>query len=700
MKSIKTILFLFIFLQILYGYSDHNTGIRTVLQANRKEKSGARIDLALNRALYPSQPTPIGTFFNNFIPIPRVANVENKPNEAKEVELAEINTGLVHYCNTKSGWADFKQLSVKSLNAEVHVDAYMKPLLKFREISNIYVLYLAARRFLKLEGQYCTKGQAKSVSQLYDADTIRKFTTSLCTHAKDESIKYDMHKTFAAVIADYNTNNGADDLNIEVLVSTSPGFCVIFTTDQIQRHGSKIKIKICNFGSITPYSDIDQTVEVFYEQPTNLASFTTKEKFLYFQCAQSEIVRAYDEIFIELFENTSFFIFDLNSYTSGFLEAEAKTANLLQTNCAARGATNNNYYCHNERTYPLNGIISFINHLNGFATQNPNKAAIITNLETIINSVLIKAQTCLGTTTAIGNDILNNLKSEVTTITNSVQNSNLNNFLNSKSPKAKAPNENHQKNCFLRNLGYYDYLTKVNQRFAATNANDIPGLISAAYTSSDTMSEVFHSVYTTNEAYYTAGAIIHVVGGQMGANAYLTKQDLESSFMLNFAMGYEHSIEFMIAYSSAANDLKTYFLFETVSKLAKYIARTKKALTDAYDESCTSTTKKKLIDLFTQNKPVPAVYNEIMSFLEDVKKVKDNKKEKTENNVKVAIKLSNGNQVVEQDNINGQIVVVEGLFNAFCTNRHFTQNQNVDCILSIFKDMSDFVKNSYGTLFY
>lgn len=702
MKFINTILFLFFSLVFIQCLLDSRSQLQNVLQTNKFEKKHrSKIVLTVNRALYPNAPTAIGAFFDNFAPPPAVAYAANSNKapapDAKALEIAEINTGFTHYCNTKKGWTDFKQLSVKSLNGNPSVDEYMKPLLKFREISNIYVLYLAARRFLKLEAQYCPKGQAKTVNQLYTADTISKFTKTLCQFGAE--VQYNVHDAFKAAIADFNTKNGADANNIKVFVNTQNGFCVELTTDPIQRHSAKIKIKICNFGSVTPYSDIDQTVEVMYDTPTS-PTFTEKEKFLYFQCGQSEVVRAFDEVFIELFENTSFFIFDLNAYTSGFLEAEAKTANLLSTNCVARTTRTNNYYCYNENTYPLNGIISFLHHFQSFSTtQNDVKQAIINDLESIISFFIGKAKECIAQVTSIGSELLTAVKNEITTVSQSVESNNLKNFLDSKSPKSKAPSNNVQKTYFLRNLGYYDYLTKVNQRLAATTASTIPALISAGYTNKDTMNEVFHSVFTTNEAYYTAGAIIHVVGGQMGANAFLIKPDMESSFMLNFAMGYEHSIEFLTSYVAETNAfLKKYFLFETLSKLAKYLARTKKALNDPYSESCTSNTPKKLISAFTTSNPIPAVYTEIMNVLDDIKKIKDNKAQDSNAN---AINFSNGNQVVVQNDINGQIVAAETIFKAFCAagTRRLNQNQYEECVLWIFKEMSNFVNSKKSIIF-
>ena len=701
MKFLKTILFLSFSLAFIQCLLDSRHHRKNVLQTNKFEKNTAKIVLTVNRALYPNAPTAIETFFDNFAPpqaVPYLANSVRAPvPDAKTLENAEINAGFAHYCRTKKGWTDFKQVSVKTLNGNPSVDEYMKPLLKFREISNIYVLYLAARRFLKLEDQYCPKGQAKTVNQLYTADTIVKFTKTLCQHGAD--LQYHVHDAFKAAIADFNTKNGADAKNIKVFVNAQNGFCVELTTDPIQRHGEKIKIKVCNFGSVTPYSDIDQTVEAMYDAPT-APTFTEKEKFVYFQCGQSEVVRAFDEVFVELFENTSFFIFDLNAYTSGFLEAEAKTPNLLSTNCVARTTMTNNYYCYNENTYPLNGIISFLHHFQSFTTtQNDVKQAIIRDMESIISFFIGKAKACIAPVTAIGSEILTTVKNEITTISQSVESNNLNSFLDSKSPKGKAPSDNVQKTYFLRNLGYYDYLTKVNKRLALSTATTVPTLISEGYTNKDTMNEVFHSVFTTNEAYYTAGAIIHVVGGQMGANGFLIKPDMESSFMLNFAMGYEHSIEFLTAYVAETNAfVKKYFLIETLSKLAKYLARTKKALNDPYSESCTSNTPKRLISVFNNNNPIPAVYTEIMNVLDDIKKVKDNKALDGNGN---AINFSDGNPVVAQGDINGQINAAETIFRAFCAagTRTLNQNQYVECVLWIFKEMSNFVNSKKAIIF-
>lgn len=363
------------------------------------------------------------------------------------------------------------------------------------------------------------------------------------------------------------------------------------------------------------------------------------------------------------------------------------------SNCGARTTMTNNYYCFNERTYPLNGINLFKAHLSHMATNNPHKATIISDLDSLINLVLMRAKACLGTVSQVSSNELATMASAVTTITNSVENTNLNSFLNSRAPKNKAPTEEHQKNFFLRDLGYYDYLTKVNQRLASTNGNSIAALISASYSNKDIMSDVFHSLYTTNEAYYTGGAIVHVVGGQMGAqNAFLIKQDLESSFMLNFGMGYEHSIEFLIGYQTADTNVKSYYLYEMLSKLAKYLIRTKKAIEDQYYPSCVQNQNQRTTIsavAFTGNNQIPTTYTAIMTFLGDIKIVKDNQNKL----------LSNGNQFQRQDSLNGQITVVVSLFDAFCLTRNFQNTQREDCILSIYKDMTDFVNKKYTTLF-
>lgn len=110
--------------------------------------------------------------------------------------------------------------------------------------------------------------------------------------------------------------------------------------------------------------------------------------------------------------------------------------------------------------------------------------------------------------------------------------------------------------------------------------------------------------FFANEAYYTSGAVLHVLSMQLGLDKHKQSLDeftLYSSFMTNLGMGFSHFKEFFeralkikristynkqLAEDTTAirNRLYQYYMYEALTKLMKYYDRAFKALEFKFSE--------------------------------------------------------------------------------------------------------------------
>ena len=591
--------------------------IKNILSSYRRKPFVSSQVSFINRHHYPKKPTSIDQFFS----LIRKSDVE------------EINKGFAFYCSLQKGWEELKKEMLLKKNS-------MKPLLKFREISNIYFIYLASTRFLKIEKKYRPKRKAQGDNEFNERNDISIFPKNICQIAKDQN--YETFKIFELLNADFNIKK---NVFTKIFVNTTKEFCLEIKMGKIsKRHPTNIKLKVCNKGNHTEFSEIHQILEVYSVDHSKQHS--EKENFIYFQNSQVEIFRLYNQIFKDLFGNTSFFTFGMALHSYSFLENEAKN-DIIQQNCPFRTKNGNNFYCLFQKIHPLNYLLNFI--LNSEKISAFNKFPVIKNLKTIFIKVFSNALKCTPNNPDID---IHFLKDVILANVRAIR-----------------------KNKKIRIYYIYDELIKINKIINETNFTNVEEFIKNGYENKELMKNVFNSLYFNEENNYS------IIKGSRIQQVF-SKQDAEFYFMMNFAMGLEKSLDFFIKFKFSKKNEKTYYLLETLSNLANFLTQTEKNLNLDYLELCSTAVK--ISDIFKKNNiSISENYLDTMDFLEDLKKATTIDFQKNYNEK------------------NGKNLQSVNLFRQFCENKNLGSKKKgeAECLFAIFKDFTDFVKDQYQLMF-
>lgn len=609
-------------LSVLYLVSNafyskkHNIHMINTLLSTYGSKSGVSSQVSLiNGNLYPKKPTSIDNFFS----LIRKSDVE------------EINKGFSFYCSRQKGWEEIKK---EAFLKKRSMDDFMRPFLKFREISNIYVIYFASTRFLKI-----------SYAKSYNEFNNSIFAKNICKIAKEQN--YETFKTFELLLnAEVNKKyKKPNNFFTNIFVNKTKEFCFGVKMGRIsKRHRTNIKFKVCSKGNHAKFSEIHQILEVYSVNRSKQQS--KKENLIYFQNSQTEILRLYNEIFQNLFGNTPFFEFGMALHSYSFLENEANDNN-IQKNCQIRTKKGNNFYCLFQKIHPLNYLLNFI--LNSEKIHAFNKFAVIKNLKTIFIKVFSNS---LNYTQKDPEMDVYFLKDLILANVRKIRKSNKNDYY------------------------LYEGLIKINKIINGNNFTDVEEFFKNSYENKELMKNVFNSLYFDEGNYFSVF--------QFKNRKFLSKQDAEFYFMMNFAMGLEKSLDFFIKFRNVSEkNQKKYYLFETLTNLANFLTVAEKILSSDYFDLCQYSTAVKLSDFYKNNNiSISENFWETMDFLESLKKTTVNIQKNYHDK-------------------NREILKILDLFREFCENKIPNQKKKgeAECLFEIYKDFTDFVKDTYKLLF-
>ena len=578
-----------------------------------------------------------------------------------------INLAYDAFCTLASQPEGFRWVNVKAAATQSsNPDIYMIPFLRFREISNVLTLALAAETTYFTHNFMATNCPSKSDLPTREVETVVSVKQLLSQNPSIQTLCQRHAKDFFLATQGLTTNA---NLRIEMVNE----YVKIYD-------GTTLLVAAMAAGSVTTFSDIDQTI--------SSPNVQNVKDFLYYQCLQAEIVRAFDAYFALLFENSSFDTFDLNAYVNGFFEMEVKHKDFTSINCATRIQATD--YIQLNTMVSLFTLNNLLHHIQGKPEENVFQA----ELKSIVDYNKNKEDPT--NYNYMFYDSINLEHSEY--MKSSIQRV----LIVQPDPAAAiypllankfAQKSDEQKVIYLRNIAYYIYIKEANREIqnlvvahpqnAGVSLENYIGNL--AYNSKEYIKKVLKSVFYTNEAVFTGGSLMHVLGGQLKKKEAFRDYvwsfrefDVVQSFYLNIGFAMDHFIHYFYHYMEEVNqDRKKYYLWEGMLKLAKYSNRAFEALDFQYSTQCPNAIPAKLSDAPHFNIS-PLIHFKI--FIKDVLDLKDNKKDEQ------------GNRKTLQECINSLFTRYQTYCQTILNLRNDNNKKDILFMAATFQSILEFIK--------
>lgn len=618
MKFLFSLAFCFLLLQITVQIGNRlqrkhtsvsSTSSKVILEGVRRILSATEIEEVRKDAKISSQSLPPYA--------DTLANVLKKIKESEGGRLKSlIDLAYSSFCTRAAANEGFRWVGLKAEASQSgEPDVFMIPFLRFREVANIVVLAMAVQNTFFKEGFMNSHCPSKTVATTAIVET-KASVIEILTSEKTPKIQNlcSRHAT------DFFKATASLQTNANLKIALPGGDVKIY-------NGLELMLTAMAAGSVTTFSDIDQTI--------SSAAATTPQQFLYYQCLQAEVVRAFDSYFEAFFENSSFDTFDLNAYVNGFFELEVKEQDFTSTNCQTR--VNSQHYSKLNNMVSLFGLHNLLHHLSGGEHEREATGA----LQGIINfnkekedirsgNYMFFATINIEESSFMKESIKNHLAISETDANAKV-------FTRLADDFARKTDE--QKTIYLRNIMYYLCIKAANEEFqrafiahppqAGDNYKEYIGR--TAYNNKEYLKKVLLSVFYTNEAVFTGGSLMHVLGGQLKTkkgfeNAVWSFRDFDvvQSFYLNIGFAMDHFLHFFYHFMSETNaEKKKYYLWEGIMKLAKYSKRAFAALNFKFYKVCPRGEETDLIS--QQRVEIPNNVHDFNDFMVEAINLKDRK---------------------------------------------------------------------------
>lgn len=546
-----------------------------------------------------------------------LANVLKKIKESEGGKLKRIiDLAYSSFCTRAATNEGFRWVALKAEATESgEPDVFMIPFLRFREVANVVVLAMAVQNTFFKENFMNSHCPSKTAATTAIVETTANVIEIL---ANEKTPK----------IQNLCSRHATDFFQAAATLQTSPDLKIALPGGDVKIYNRlEEMLTAMAAGSVTTFSDIDQTI--------SSVKATTPQQFLYYQCLQAEVVRAFDTFFEAFFENSSFDTFDLNAYVNGFFELEVKERDFTSANCQTR--VNSQHYSRLNNMVSLFGLHNLLHHISG----DNDEREITQALQRIINfnkekedirsgNYMFFATINIEESNFMKESIRNHLSLNEADATTKV-------FPRLADDFARKTDE--QKAIYLRNIMYYLCIKAANAEFQKAfiahppqpNDNYKEYIGGIAYNNKEYLQKVLLSVFYTNEAVFTGGSLMHVLGGQLKTKAGFENVvwsfrdfDMVQSFYLNIGFAMDHFLHFFYHFLSETNaEKKKYYLWEGIMKLAKYSKRAFAALNFKFYKACPRGEESDLIS--QQRIEIPTNVHDFNDFMIEAITLKDQK---------------------------------------------------------------------------